>query len=247
MSGSTRFRCLSFGDVDGELWGAAIDLGTPALALGTGSARTSLAGPGELQWSADGPRWTLTGEGLLLEVDPGGEEFAPPPAPASEVTGLEELCRVRGQVAVDGGERAVDCVGTRSVVDGVDSGKLESLRAVSGWFGDEEAFTLVSFRARRGHGHESDLVAATLFDPDGWRPVSDPRLSTTYAASGAPLRTTLELWVGDGENELARRAAGEASGPEAVGEADGLRLRVSPLRCHSRGLDGSGVYVLATL
>lgn len=90
-------------------------------------------------------------------------------------------------------------------------------------------------------------MAATLFDPDGWVPVSDPRLSTTYTDAGDPTRASLELWIVDGENEFARRAAGETSAPPVGAQAGGLELRVAPLRCHSRGLEGAGVYLLATL
>ncbi len=247
MSGSAQLRSLSFGEVDGALWGGAIDLDGPALALGAGAATISRAGSQELHWSADGPRWRLTGDGLLLEVNSRREALGPACAPRSEATGVDELCRVEGRVAIDGSERAVDCIGTRSTVDGLDAGAIDSLRAVSGWFSDEEAFALLALRARRGGGHESDLIAATLFDPEDWLAVSDPRLSTTYSASGAPLRTSLELWVGDGDDELPRRAAGEATGAEAAAQAQRLQLRVLPLRCHSRGLDGSGVYLLATL
>ena len=110
----------------------------------------------------------------------------------------------------------IDCVGTRCVIDGVDAGSLGSARLVSGWFGQDEAFILLALRAAEAVGHESDLVAATLFDPEGWVPVEDPRLSTTYAESGLPARTNLELWIGEGENEFPRRVAGEAAGDGAV-------------------------------
>ncbi|MFZ0043838.1 MAG: hypothetical protein WAK93_21185 [Solirubrobacteraceae bacterium] len=245
MSGSTEFRSLSFGDVDGALWGGAVEFGTPALAFGATAGTAALTD--ELEWSVDGACWVLSGDGVDLRVEPGGEELDPLSPPAStEVTGLEELCRVQGTVMLDGADRVVSCVGTRCVVDRIEPTAVASLRAVSGWFSDDEAFALLAFRASRGRGHESDLVAATLFDPEGWVAVSDPRLSTTYAASGEPVRTNLELWIGDGENEYPRRAAGEVSGPAAVASRDGLELRVAPLRCHSRGRDGSGVYVLAS-
>jgi glyoxylase-like metal-dependent hydrolase (beta-lactamase superfamily II) len=76
--------------------------------------------------------------------------------------------------------------------------------------------------------------------------VDDPRLSTTYAASGLPSRTNLELWIGEGENEFPRRVAGEASAEGAVLQVEDVDLRVVPMRCHSRGREGTGVYVLAT-
>jgi hypothetical protein len=117
---------------------------------------------------------------------------------------------------------------------------------VSGWFDQDEAFILLALRAAQAVGQESDLVAATLFDPEGWVPVDDPRLSTTYAESGLPARTNLELWVGEGENEFPRRVAAEAAGDGAVLTTEETQLRVVPMRCHSRGREGNGVYVLAT-
>jgi hypothetical protein len=247
VSAPGRFRSLAFGDIDGELWGGGVDLGSPGLALGLGGSGAVSATP--VQWFEDGSGWTLRGEGVELRVT-SGSDVPPDPVPepsGSEVTGLEELCRVEGNVAIEGAEHAVDCVGTRCVIDGIDAGSVSSMRFVSGWFADNEAFGLLSFRARRAVGHESDMIAATLFDPEGWLPVTDPRLSTTYAASGLPERASLELWIGEGENEFPRRAAGEADGEGAGVRADGFELRVVPLHCHSRGLEGSGVYVLATL
>ena len=125
------------------------------------------------------------------------------------------------------------------LIDGVDAGSLGSARAVSGWFGDDDAFTLLALRASESVGQEADLVAATLFEPEGWVPVDDPRLSTTYTGEGLPARASLELWIGEGENEFPRRAAGEAVGTGAALEADGLELHVVPMRCHSRGREGA--------
>ena len=92
----------------------------------------------------------------------------------ADLRGCDELCRVRGTVAVGGAAHAIDCVGTRCVIDGVDAGSLGSARMVSGWFDHDEAFMLLALRAAEAVGHESDLVAATLFDPEGWVPVDDP-------------------------------------------------------------------------
>ena len=66
----------------------------------------------------------------------------------------------------------------------------------------------------------------------------------TGTDTGAPARANLELWIGEGENEFPRRAAGEASGEGAAIKVDGLSLQAVPLRCHSRGRDGAGVYAL---
>lgn len=242
-------RTVAFGDVDGGLWGAALQAGTGAagLVLGAGEARITIAGEA-LRWTVGGRGWTLAGEGVTLEVQPRGEQPEDPEAEADpDVSGLQELCRVRGTVALDGSGHDVDCVAVRTEVEGLDAGALSSARAVSSWFGDDEAVTLVALRPRTATAHDTDLIAATLFDPDGWVPVADPRLSTSYTGAGEPSSTNLELWVGDGENEWPRRAAGEAAGSSAALQTGGLAVRVVPLRCHSRGLDGAGVYLLANL
>jgi hypothetical protein len=249
---TAKLRTLAFGDVDGGLWAAAVDAGsegTTALAFGAGDVGETVAGD-QLRLTADGRSWRLEGAGVALEVQARGEEAEDPdadPDPAhADVAEVQELCRVHGTLSIGGSERTVDCVGIRSQVDGLQPGTLDSARGVSGWFGDDEALTLLALRPRDAAHHDDDLVAATLFDPDGWVAVADPRLSTTYTEAGDPARTSLELWVGDGESEFPRRAAGETAGPVATLTAGALQLRVAPLRCHSRGLEGAGVYVLAT-
>ncbi len=249
-SPADQLRTLSFGDVDGALWGAGLRAGTAAALIvgGRSGDPVQVARP-DGAWSADGPTWRIAADGVDLEVDAVTEERESfPPQDAREpIRGVQELCRVRGTVTVSGAERRLECPGTRSVIDGVDTAALDSVRAVAGWFAPDEAFTLLALRAPRSRGQESDLVAATLFDPDGWVPVADPRLSTTYDGAGVPTRVNLELWVSEGENEFPRRAAGEAAAPGATVTADGMEMRAIPLRCHSHGRDGGGVYVLAGL
>lgn len=246
-TGSPSLRVLTFGRVDGSLWGAAVGAGAAGLVIGDGGATAAveLAPDG---WQVDDQTWRLAGGGCDLRV----QSLAPEPASADasarpEVTGRQELCRVRGVVTHDGAERQIDCVGARTELDGVDPGALASLRAVGGWFADDEAIALLALRRARTPGQESDLIAATLFDPDGWVPVSDPRLSTTYTGDGVPTRVNLELWVGDGEHEFPRRAAGEAAAAAAGLRRPGLDVRAVPLRCHSHGREGAGVYLLATV
>ncbi len=247
-SGSAlALRTVAFGDLDGRLWGAAVQCGHAGLVFGSGD---TAAGAPEPRWTVEDRAWRLTGDGFELHVEPRGE------APAEdreddrserELSGLQELCRVHGRISLGGVEQLVDCGGTRSEVDGPEADAIGSARVVSGWFGPDEAISVIALRPWRASDHGSDLIAATLFDPGGWVAVDDPRLSTTYTPAGDPARTSLELWVSDGENEFPRRAAGEAAGPSAVVGAGELRLRVAPLRCHSRGLEGAGVYVLASL
>lgn len=249
-SPADQLRTLAFGDVDGPLWGAGLRAGTAAaLIVGGRSGDPVHVALPDGAWTADGPTWRIAVDGVDLEVDAATEEREsfPPQDGREPIRGVQELCRVRGTVTVSGAERRLDCPGTRSVIDGVEPAALDSVRAVAGWFAPDEAFTLLALRAPRSRGQESDLVAATLFDPDGWVPVADPRLSTTYDGAGVPTRVNLELWVSEGENEFPRRAAGEAAAPGATVTADGMEMRAIPLRCHSHGRDGGGVYVLAGL
>jgi hypothetical protein len=247
--GTGDLRTLSFGDVDGTVWGTALRAGPAALILGDRTGATEQLELAPEGWSTDGATWRLCAEGTELLVEPATEEREPFPHEDSEarVSGVQELCRVRGVFSLSGAEHRVDCPGTRSVLDGIDAASLDSLRAVTGWFAPDEAFTLLALRAPGSTGQEADLIAATLFDPEGWVPVADPRLSTTYDRGGVPTRVTLELWVGEGDNEYPRRAAGEAAAPSASVTAPGIEMRAIPLRCHSRGREGGGVYVLAGL
>jgi hypothetical protein len=182
------------------------------------------------------------------ESDPPGPASAPP-APVAAPPGPDApmLCRVTGTVTA-GDEHAVDCAGVRVLVPAPKSAKAApaSARMVAGFLDDGATVALVAVRPRNAGHQDGDIVSAALFDPDAWVGVTEPRLSTTYDGSGTPTRTTLELWVGEGDNEFPRRAAGEVSGLGGSVAADGLALQASPLTCHSRGQGGAGVYALVT-
>lgn len=186
--------------------------------------------------------------------EPTGEEPAArepaarvPPGAAFVPGAGPELCRLTGML----GGRSVDWAAVRMRLPAPRSARDEpgSLRLVAGWMADGSAFGLIAARSRRAERADQDAVSATLFDPESWLAVSEPRLSTTYGPGEIPSRVNLELWVGEGEHEFARRAAGEASGaPAAAGGArEEGTVQVIPLRCHSRGEEGFGVYVLAIL
>ncbi len=245
-SSPPRFRTVSFGELDGTSWGAALDvgLGRPGIVYGADGATGRAAGQPALEWSEVGEAdWRLAGDGFELIVTPTADRAGTPPSEGM----VEELCRVGGTLRIDGIERAVDCAGTRSLGGGLDPGQISSVRGFSAWFDGDHAISLLAFRPRDSAGQEDEWLAATLFDPEGVIWVDEPRLSTTYAADGHPTRASLELWIGAGEEQFPRRAAGEALGEGAELDVDGLRLLVTPLRCHSRGLDGAGVYILARL
>ena len=246
--GARTVRALAFGHPDGSLWAAGLDAGAPTLIAGGTAEPVAVA----VTWEADAADWRISGEGVSLSVSavaapepPEPGEGEPPRAePATPSwSGRQELCRVTGSLA----DVEIDAVGVRTELERVGAGRLGSVRGVTGWLSAEEAVTLLALRAPGEAHHEDDLVAATVFDADGWSPSLDPRLSTTYDGDGEPSRATLELWISDGEHELPRRAAGEASGPPVRITHDATTLEVRPLTCHLRGRDGAGVYLLASL
>jgi hypothetical protein len=245
---TTAFRSVSFGDLDGDLWGTAIDGAVRLLALGTPAGRQHQLGRESIEWTVSGERWTLIADGLQLMVDPCNRpaEAVPENGGAGAAAGLDQLCHVSGRITIDGLEHQIECLGTRTSRDpGVDLRDLDSLRAVCAWFGAGEGLTLLSLRPRGAADHSRDVATASVFTPEAWRDVAQPRLSTTYSADGAPTRVGLELWLQEGDEQYPRRVAGEVAGPAVDLAADRLKVRVAPLSCHSRGRQGVGVYLLA--
>lgn len=228
-------RVVSFGDLEGRVWGGLLDAGAgPLLVLG-GEAAEPTAAPGTVALTVKDPTWRVSGEGIDLSVAP---EAASAGGDVSS-----ELCTITGSISAAGTTITVDCPGTRTADPG--DSDLGSLRSVTGWFGPELALTLHALRSERARGHEADRVQATLFEAEGPRTVAEPRLSTTLREDGLPARTSLELWVGEGDDLYPRRAAGEASGPAARVAAGRIEVTGVPLRCHAGGLEGAGVYLVA--
>ncbi len=110
--------------------------------------------------------------------------------------GAGELCQVEGTLTVADARRDVRCLGTYGASESPRNKRLESVRGVSGWFAPDRGVALLALRPDSGKGHESDLIAATVFEPEGWIAVDEPRLSTTFVADGRPARASLELWIG---------------------------------------------------
>jgi hypothetical protein len=237
MSGDDALRGLAFASLDGSTWGAALGGERPALVVGTGRGGS---GFGDLGLSADDDGWRLEGDDVSLTA-----------RPLRDAVAGAALCQVSGTA----GELSVDCPGVAVVLSvsasargrrRTASGAVASVRLVGGVFEEASGVALLAARPLRAAHQDADEIAAALFDAEEWLAVHDPRLSTTYDEAGAPTRTNLELWVGEGEDEFPRRAAGEAAGAGRAVALDGGTLRVVPLRCHSRGGDGAGVYALAT-
>jgi hypothetical protein len=232
-------RLLSFGDAENEVWGAALQAGEAAVLFVSGTSGSAATDQGQIEISQDGEGWHVSGTGFDLRfTGVGGDGRAPSPHG-------DELCHVEGRVTLPEGERDVRCPGTVTIHNGNQPDRVESIRAVTGWLGEDRGWALRALRADDRHDQEHDVVLATLFDPDQWIPVEESRLSTTFRAGGQPARASLELWVGEGDELYPRRAAAEALAPPSEASADRLRLSLTPLLCHAGGLDGTGVYLIA--
>ena len=234
MSSATGLRALAFAAPDGSVWGAALGDERTGLVIGSQQAG---AGIPDLRLTEDDGGWRLEGDGVALAAR----------ALGTEVAGAA-LCRVSGAA----GEIAVeDCPGVWAGLPAPGADRRgrrgpASARFVGGVFTDVSGLALLAGRPGDDAHQDADEITAALLDAEEWIEVRDPRLSTTYDGTGQPTRANLELWVGEGDDEFPRRAAGEAAGPGgAVALADGT-LRVVPLRCHSRDAEGAGVYALAT-
>ncbi|HWF24141.1 MAG TPA: hypothetical protein VG275_01740 [Solirubrobacteraceae bacterium] len=229
-----EIRSFSFGDPAGELVGTA--------SAWAGGFCSSFGGPFEVEGSDPGEEWRLTGDGFELTFAPVGEPGELELADAG-ISALYQLAHVRGTVTIDGEARAVDGAGQRSRRMGAPDGKrFGSLRAVSGWFGEEDGLALLAVRPRRARGHDSELLAAVLIEGGVAVRVTEPRLSSTYTSDGAPARVGLELWIGEEDAEqYPRRAAGETLGRSLLCD-DSLRAEL--LRLRMRGREGTGLYEL---
>jgi hypothetical protein len=238
---ASAVRTIAFGDLNAGVWGfawgdteqvAAVGAARPGDPLIAAAAAIAGAGPGD--------EWALTGSAHDLRVSPEGE-----PVASDALTGFHQLCRVHGDATIDGSRREIAFLGVRAEVSSLDA--LDSLREVFVWFGPDDGLALSAVRPRGAKGHDRDLLAAAVFDPAGAVVVADPRLSTTYTASGRPARVGLELWLeqDDSEEQYPRRAAGEAVGASAGGQLGAVTLEAHLMRCRSRGEEGIGVYLLA--
>lgn len=239
-------RALAFGDLAAGVWGAAWlpDAGESGfICLGAPDAVTVPSA--RLQGSDQDSDWQVLDDGTELTASAAADPVGIFDA-GGACAGFEQLCRVHGRFALEGAEHAVDCLARRAVRTApLDLGHLDSVRDVSAWFEPDDGLALVSLRPHRARGHDADLLTAAVLCPEGSGAAADPRFSTTYDSAGRPIRSSLELWLGEEEDEYPRRAAGQALGPWAAGNVGGLEVHARLFRWHSRGHEGAGVYLLA--
>jgi hypothetical protein len=242
-------RTVAFSGLGSAAWGTVFGPGDGAFFAAGDGDRTAVetvrlsAGDSEGVHAGD---WRLEGDHAALIIAPAGDVVTVQ-TPDEELGGVAQLCRVSGRVELGGSEHEIESPGLRTWCgQPLDLDRFQSIRAVSTWFGSGEGFVLTALRPRKARAHDADLMTAAVLGPEHSAPVADPRLSTTYSAEGWPMRAGLELWLGEDDREqYPRRASGEATGPHALGAAGELELRAERFRWHSRGQEGTGVYLLA--
>jgi hypothetical protein len=220
---------FAFGDARTETWGAGR---VPA----TGTSATMVVAAGQrtatLAASAPTPRsgepWELGGDDFALTLLPSGRG----------------LCRAAGCFTLAGTRHRFDCPGWLASEEPFAGTEWESLRQVAVWFSCEEGLLLVALRPPGAGGHAEDLITAEIFGEEDR--IEDPRLSTTYDRDGRVMRAGLELWLGEpeGEEHHALRAAGEGVGAPAGWREPRASFAARLMRWHSRGREGTGVYLL---
>jgi hypothetical protein len=238
---------VAFGDLATGVWGAAVATGDqPAVAVIAAGGDSQAPEVGLDGTSPDEP-WTITGEGVELMITALGEPVAGAGASDHGQDGFDQLCRVDGRVIRDGREQQVSTLGVRGTREtSFSAGGFTSMRDVAVWFEQGDGMSLAAFRPAGAKGHDSDVVSASVLGAESAGPVEDPRLSTTYAGDGWVSRAGLELWLGGEEDQqMLRRAAGEAVGARASASSADLELQAALFRWHSGGRDGTGVYLLA--
>lgn len=226
-----------------ELWGIGwlpLDIGPGLILIADGSNVGGLIA----ELDDDHSTWRVRAPDVELTVAATSDPI-PLSTAAPEGAGFTQLATVAGTATVGGRALEVRAAGRRSAHATPDEvSKYDSIREVSGWFDGDEAISLIALRPRKPKGHEQDIVAAAVIEPEAPRVITDPRLSTTYDAAGRPARVNLELWTDDPE-QYPRRLAGEAAGARAEASGAGWELRAELMHCHARGQDGVGVYLLA--
>jgi hypothetical protein len=160
---------------------------------------------------------------------------------AGGLIGYDQLCRVQGTAMVGGKERPVDGLGQRTHAWGAaDWTRMDSVRTVAAWLGEDRAVGLQSVRPSKAKGHEADAVSAWLIADEGPVGLAEARLSTTYDDEGRQRRAGLELWERE-DSEYPHRVAGEVVCGSTL-DLGALRLDAAFFRFRMEGREGTGRY-----
>lgn len=159
------------------------------------------------------------------------------------MSGFEQPLAVEGSLEVAGRRVSIDGRGQRGRSWGdPDWQRIERTRALGAWFPDV-AISVSTIAPAAKRGHDAEAMSAVVFDTGSeqpsWQAVEDPRLSTTFDASGRQRSASLELWMT--EDGPVRRAAGEVISGTTL-DLGRLRLDCSFLRWRMEGREGIGRY-----
>ena len=128
--------------------------------------------------------------------------------------------------------------------DPFDPAGLGSARLLAVWLSNGETYTLSALRPQNAKGQDKDTIVVRLPDAQAPLQVFDSRLSTEYSLTGVPQRFGIELWLGDdvdGDQHPLRLGGEAEAGAEPVREG---QVSIHPMRAHSAGIPGLGLYVL---
>ncbi len=122
--------------------------------------------------------------------------------------------------------------------------EVGSGRLLAVWLSNGETYCLTALRPANAKGQDKDRISVRLPETQAPLMVFDPRLSTEYSAEGVPQRFGIELWLGEDPEGDQRplRLGGEAD-PETAPLQRG-QLSIHPMRAHSAGVTGLGLYML---
>lgn len=193
--------------------------------------------------------WTVSYEGKSGALDlrfeacsaPAVIEAGDPVAQLGGIQGYDQLCRVTGTASHGGRTDRISCLGQRGQLWGSpDWSRIELVRSVSAWLGEDRALTLTSVRPAKSKGHLDEALRGFIFEAGEPLAIADPRLSTTYDRERRQRRAGLELWI-DEDGDLARRAAGEVLCGTSL-ELGAQQLDSAFFRWRMEGREGVGRY-----
>jgi hypothetical protein len=142
---------------------------------------------------------------------------------------------------VGGREQAIDGLGQRTRAWGVaDWDRMESVRTIGAWLGEDRAVGLQAVRRPGEKGHDREAISAWMLGEDGPLALSEARLSTTYDDAGRQRRAGLELWERE-DSEYPHRVAGEVLCGSTF-DLGALRLDTAFFRFRMEGREGAGRY-----
>ncbi|HEX8104390.1 MAG TPA: hypothetical protein VF533_17370 [Solirubrobacteraceae bacterium] len=264
---------FSFADPVSELYGLArlglsgsgdARRGSVLAVLFSGRTPVTAVAQGDIPVAADADWQALSLPGLAATVEAPLERWsvrlagerdgfalsftaASPPAGHEEVGGMvgyEQLCRVRGEVAIEDRVVAIDCAGQRGHSWGApDWRRLDAVHTVAAWLQDGSGAAVQVAREAGAKGHGAAARWGALLGAGGAVALDDPRVSTTYDGAGRQRRAGLELW--EAEDEAGFEAVHRAAGTVICGstlELGQLRLDCAFMRWTMEGVAGVGRY-----